>query len=403
MMSHDVIFIAAEPWEHYTWRRRHHIAWNLAKNNNVLFVEPPLTIFQPFRDIDLNFRHLLNLGRLKYQGRNLYSYSPVRLFPLSLPGAERFNYYEKDKKRTFDTLKRIFRKLKFKNPILWVYFHPFQYDYYGLFDEKIRVTDWYDKFTAYSGYKLAIEQTDLIKNKEENILKKSDVIFAVSQPLGNEIRATGKSVYVIPHGVDYESFEKCQNGKRKVKGDFENIKRPILGFIGIMHYIVDFELLLYIAERRLDWNIVLLGKTQLVNKAGRILFNKLVNKENVYYLGEKSREDLPSYFHKMDVCLMPMKRIEINKVTTGPLKLWEYLAAGKPVVAVDHGIRYDCHEYIKVADSKEAFVKSIAEALEEEKQNGELLAKARKEMARQNSWRSRVNQMMEIIESHLEG
>ena len=47
--SHDIIFIAADPWEHYTWRRRHHVAWNLAKNNRVLFVEPPLTfLFSPF-------------------------------------------------------------------------------------------------------------------------------------------------------------------------------------------------------------------------------------------------------------------------------------------------------------------------------------------------------------------
>lgn len=41
MNPHDIIIIAADPWEHYTWRRRHHVAWNLAKSHRVLFVEPP--------------------------------------------------------------------------------------------------------------------------------------------------------------------------------------------------------------------------------------------------------------------------------------------------------------------------------------------------------------------------
>ena len=94
---------------------------NLSKNHRVLFVEPPLTVFQPFRETQLNWRHLLNLGRFKYQGRNLYSYSPVRLFPLSFPGSKRFNYYEIDKQRTFNTLSKIVTKLEFKNPILWIF------------------------------------------------------------------------------------------------------------------------------------------------------------------------------------------------------------------------------------------------------------------------------------------
>ena len=56
---------------------------------------------------------------------------------------------------------------------------------------------------------------------------------------------------------------------------------------------------------------------------------------------------------------------------------------------------------MKVADSKEGFIEAISEALEEERQNGESLAQARKEVAKQNSWDDRVNQMMAIIESHL--
>jgi teichuronic acid biosynthesis glycosyltransferase TuaH len=109
---------------------------------------------------------------------------------------------------------------------------------------------------------------------------------------------------------------------------------------------------------------------------------------------------LPDYLSQMDVCLMPFKKIEFVKYMA-PLKLLEYLAAGKPVVAVYRGVEYEFSEFIKVADSKEAFVKAIAHALEEDRQNGESLAEARKRIARQNSWGTRVNQMIDIIESHL--
>jgi glycosyltransferase involved in cell wall biosynthesis len=400
MTSHDIILVAAEPWEHCTWRRRHHVAWNLAKSHRVLFVEPPLTLFQPFRQINLNWRHLFNLGRLKYQGRNLYSYSPVRLLPLSLPGSELFNYYERDKKRTFNILIKIVRELKMKHPILWVYFSQFQYDYYGLFGERIRVTDWYDKFASYTGIELLPDQILSNKKREENIIKNSDVIFAVSKELGNDLRFSRKSVYAVPHGVDYESFKNMRKRENLVKEYVKRIKHPILGFIGIMYYKVDFELLNYIAEQRSEWSILLLGRRWLNNETDKKLFDELINKDSVHYLGEKPKEELPDYLSQMDVCLMPFKKIEFVKYMA-PLKLLEYLAAGKPVVAVYRGVEYEFSEFIKVADSKEAFVKAIAHALEEDRQNGESLAEARKRIARQNSWGTRVNQMIDIIESHL--
>ncbi len=398
MASHDIIFIAAEPWEHYTWRRRHHVAWNLAKNNRVLFVEPPLTFLNPFRDIDLNWRHLLNLGRLKHQGKNLYSYSPARLFPLSLPGSGRFKYYERDRQRIFKNLKNSIKKLKFKDPILWVYMDKYQYDYHGLFNEKIRITDWYDKFTAYSGIELQPGQIVSGKDREQKLLKNSDIIFAVSEELRKDLAHTGKSVYVIPQGVDYESFQNNQNRKKGIKRYLENIERPILGFIGIMHYIVDFKLLTYMAEKRPAWSILLLGKKWLTNESDSILFHNLINKDNVHYLGEKPREELPAYLSGVDVCLMPMKRTELNR-KAAPLKLWEYLAAGKPIVAVDQGIRYDCDQFIEVAKGKDGLIAKIEECLKEGK-NEELVQK-RKQIAKNNSWESRTKQMMEIIESHL--
>jgi len=229
-MAHDIIIIAADPWEHYTWRRRHHVAWNLAKENRVLFVEPPLSLFNPFCDIDLSWRHVLNLGRLKHQGRNLYSYSPWRRYPLSLPFSGTFDYERMNRESVINSIKKAVHDLGFKNPILWVYYHPYHYDYYGLFDEKIVVTDWYDKFTAPFGVGIQKDEVDKIRGREDRILKRVDIVFAVSTELAKNIKLRNKNVYVIPQGVDVDSFINVHDNGNKVSRRLRHISIPSSDF-----------------------------------------------------------------------------------------------------------------------------------------------------------------------------
>ena len=222
MPKHDIIIIGADPWEHFTWRRRHHVAWNLAKDHRVLLVEPPFTVFQPFNEIQLNWRHLLNLGRFKHQGRNLYTYSPVRLFPISLPGAKRFNYYEIDKKRTFTILKKIVKKLGFSDPILWIYYCIWQYDYYDLFNEKIIITDIYDMYSSHTGNEKEQDLQLSIKKKEKTIINNSDIIFTVSEQIKNCIKYTNKTIHIIHHGIDYNSFQIKKNNEHSINNTLLN-------------------------------------------------------------------------------------------------------------------------------------------------------------------------------------
>ena len=129
----------------------------------------------------------------------------------------------------------------------------------------------------------------------------------------------------------------------------------------------------------------------------RITFEALIEKKNVHYAGEIPRETIPHYLQYVVVCLMPLKRIELNRYAD-PLKLWEYLAVGKPIVAVDQGRDYEYHHLIKVASDEEGFVRCIEKALRED--NPELAAE-RKRAAQENSWDIRVERMMELIEAEL--
>lgn len=148
MPEHDIVFVANEPWENYSWRRRHHIAWSLSRENKVLFVEPPYDLLTPLRDKNINWKQLLNFGRLKHRGRNLYTYSPFRVIPSSSPFLRVFGSGGLNEKMIVSGLSRASKQLGMKCPILWVNYSDLQCEYYTLFESKIVVADWYDKFDA---------------------------------------------------------------------------------------------------------------------------------------------------------------------------------------------------------------------------------------------------------------
>lgn len=399
MTREDIIFFAVEPYEHYVpERRRHQVARRLVKKNRVLWVAPPIPFIgllfpKHYNLTHYSFKTLFNLGRLKYQGCNLWVYCPVQFFPTwyKIPFIYKIN-----KLLIFKALQSVVKRLNFRNPILWLYKNRCDYEYYGLFNEKMIIYDCYDIQMAFQGFNHGDAWLKSVLDWESKAIEKADIVFTVSKKLYNDFAKIKKKTHLIPNGVDYDFF---QSNKRKGNNiNLMEIRKPILGHHGIYHYKLDFELLNYLAENRPSWSILLIGKNLTKVSEDRSLFEKLINRENVYYTGVVSLEQLPLYLQGCDLFLMPMKRLEFNRYAD-PLKLWEYLAVGKPIVAVDQGVEYQYQHLIKVAPDKEGFVRCVEESLCED--NSELVAE-RKRVARENSWDKRVDRMMELIEAELQ-
>lgn len=395
MYKHDVVLIANEPWENFTWRRRHHVAWALSKTHKVLFVEPPYTIFSPLKNRNISWKQIFNLGRLKHKGRNLYSYSPFKMLPLSMPFSKVFDYDGFNRRAAYTGLKKAVQQLGIKCPLLWVYFSPEQYDYYGLLGEKLVIGDIYDKVGVPTWEGMLPEYSYGFEKRQDVILKNSDVIFTVSRQLLNELIKKHPFVHLVPNGVDYESFE---NSNAQIK--IGKLKKPVLGFLGMMHYKVDFKLLDYIAESYPEWTLLLMGKDNIHVDVDRQVFNILKDRKNVCWCGEINRTAIPSFLSMVDVCLVPLKKLQMNQYANF-LKVWEYLAAGKQIVAIDQGVACEYQDLIRLASSKEDFSKNISEALREDVRDD--LVNRRREIAKNNSWEERVKQMLEIIEEALAG
>ena len=225
-------------------------------------------------------------------------------------------------------LKKELNKLEADKIFLW-YTHPSFPFIAKLMDWEAVMYDvsdlWHEEIRGNSNFVSSVSKAALQK-AEEDILQISDVVFATSEYIKSQMRAKGScEIIVVENGVEFENFKTAPPVENN---ELEAISRPRLGFVGGMKTKVDYALLKKLAKNRPNWSIILVGP-----KASGISeeFNELINYNNVYWLGGVRPDEVPGYLKKIDVGLIPYKKIEYNKAVF-PLKLYEYLAVGLPVV-----------------------------------------------------------------------
>jgi glycosyltransferase involved in cell wall biosynthesis len=174
--------------------------------------------------------------------------------------------------------------------------------------------------------------------------------------------------------------------------DMIKVKKPIIGYIGAIRDWLDTELIELIATRRKDWNIVLIGNVGDGNNAGIERLRKL---SNVHFLGEKIYHDLPKFIYHLDVCLIPFRKTPLIDATN-PVKFYEYLASGKPVVSTTMNDLLPYNRLCYLAENHEDFLKKIEIALNEKDPQ---LAKDRVDFAKENTWKNRMDVLYPYIES----
>jgi UDP-galactopyranose mutase len=173
--------------------------------------------------------------------------------------------------------------------------------------------------------------------------------------------------------------------------DQAGIPRPRLGFFGVIDERMDLALIDGIAERRPDWQIVMLGPVVKIDPAS------LPQRPNIHYLGGKSYQDLPSYVAGWDVAMLPFARNEATRFIS-PTKTPEYMAAGKPVVSTsirDVVRPYGQQGLVRIADDVDTFVKACADAMVEDAGTRTTRADA---FLRQTSWDGTWNRIRLLVD-----
>jgi hypothetical protein len=199
--------------------------------------------------------------------------------------------------------------------------------------------------------------------------------------------------YVVPNGVNYELFlARANDGE--IPADIRSIPRPVIGHVGAIQWDLDFALLHKMASAHPEWSLVFVGPRESGDSPE---FDALVSRPNVYYLGCKRASEVPAYISCCDVCILPYHAANATVLDTDSVKLYEYLACGRPVVSVDVPSARRFEPLVRIAGDSSSFIRSVEESLAEDVR----LVERRKAAARQHSWRQRVVTLSQLIVSRL--
>lgn len=378
----QIVCISSVDWEPLLTRKQQ-VMSRLPVSNKILYVEPPITLLSAFKDSSMWMKWKMWFKGRRRLKENIWLWSP----PVILPFGNKYRWINKFNQWWLSIfLKPVLKEMGLEKPILWTYM-PNTSDLAGRLDHKMLIYDCVDEHSEYTG--LINKQTMLAM--EEDLCRACDLVFVTATGLYESKKDWNAQTHYLPNAANVEHFMKAQSPDTVIPEDIKGIKGPIIGFVGVIQDWVDQELMYQAATRHPEWSLVLVGPVGV-----GIDVSRLSGLPNVSLLGRKKVDDLPGYIKAFDVCLNPFRMNELTR-NVSPLKFYEYLASGKPIVTVDMpGIR-DFADVVEVVNTPEQFTAGIERAL-----GGENEAKrtARLERAQQNSWESRVRVMEEKITAY---
>jgi glycosyltransferase involved in cell wall biosynthesis len=283
-------------------------------------------------------------------------------------------------------------KLGMHHPILWLY-QPEQVRTIGRYGEKLVVYHVVDEYTAYAG--IPVDYRKLMMAYEQHLLRQADVVI-VTAPALQETRASlARHLYVVPNAVDYDAFQAILSSRRSPTIPLPST-RPLLGYVGAINDKLDYDLLAAVAIARPEWTLLMVGMQDVRVPEDREGLHRLVALPNVRLLGPVPVHEVPLVMAACDVCLLPYKRNQRTRAISS-LKLYEYLACGRPVVATDIPAAHEAGDVVTIAQDLPSFIAGIARAL----QDAPGAAEARRHVAAQNTWQQRMEQISAILLSVL--
>lgn len=380
LLGKKIICISSVDWDPI-WTRKQQIMSRLAPKNKILYIEAPVTLLSVLKNKNLAFKWTLWLKGARKKQDNLYLYSP----PPILPFGNVYPFINALNQRFMGFwVKKIAKKLKMDNSLVWTYL-PTSLNLAKKLNPKKLIYDCVDEHSEYEGF---IDKKAML-SMERDLIKKCDLVFVTALGLYESKKQFNDNMYLLPNAADINHFSKTLLSETKIAVDIASLRHPILGFVGVIHSWIDLDLIAFLAKKRPNWNIVMVGPL-----GAGIGAEELKALPNVYFVGSKSKEELPNYLKGFDVCLNPFRQNELTRMVS-PLKFYEYLASGKPIVSTKMPGVEEFSDIIQIASNKEEFLKAVEFSLDFE---GETKKQQRLKISRENSWENRVEFMAEKIQ-----
>jgi glycosyltransferase involved in cell wall biosynthesis len=219
--------------------------------------------------------------------------------------------------------------------------------------------------------------------------ERSDVIVSIAPSMVRPLpsSAVAKARF-LPHGVDADVVEAAS--RSPCPSDLAQIKPPRIGYVGRINPKLDFHLIESLARRLPDFNWVFVGWTQGIEGEEQRSWERLLTLPNVYYLGRKPESDVGAYLAHMNVNVLcyRMEGAAYSWRAVFPIKLFEYLAAGKPVISSNLENVLPYAEVVDIAATTDEWTTALRRAIASGGVGNEA---QRRSLARSNTWDSRAD------------
>ena len=283
-------------------------------------------------------------------------------------------------------IKRLARSRGLAKPILWIAI-PTAADMIGTLDESAVVYHVSDKYDANT----MDHATDpaLIRRLHEQAIDAADLIFYSGRKLFSEAKRGCERSHLLEQGVDYDHWRRVR--ETPVAPEIAQIPRPRIGYFGAIEpWLVDQELIKRASRERPEWHWIFIG-----NKSRGLEIEDL---PNVHFLPSVPYADLPAYAAGFDVCVLPWETEQSFTSYGSAIKVREYLATGKPVVISPLPEYEPMREVLRIARTRDDFLRLVEEALHE---NDAAAVARRQASVASGTWDARAEWVSGLIEQVL--
>lgn len=360
----DILCLASAPWQSVPTRTQQLMS-RMGDDTQVLFFEPP---------VHRGDRSWQKPGRRLRPHVTVYSLPPIRTHN---PRGGFWDFlHRRDCQRLTTFIQSRLERHNIKEPLLWCTtpenVHMLDYlAYHGLV---------YDCDRYWAGLPLQWE-SDLALN--------ADLVFAASAGLADRLSPCCSNIAVLPNGCNYPMF--CRDDLDTPPGMAE-LTGPVLGYCGTLWADLDLAPLIALAQSHPNWNIVLLGRAE--RSRG---LDELESLPNVHFFGRKPLVEVPEYVARFHVCL-DLQRTTVPGDDVIPSRVYEYLAAGKPVVQMGFpGQVPELSDVVYHAVDTEGFIRQCERAVSSDPP---WLPVQRRDRGADAAWSRRADQVIQILEAN---